>query len=147
MATKTQMYGYRVQIDRYCDHEEREDREWGSWSASYTNRLNNSVRRDDQYPDVVAPFELKDGANALIVWAEWSSGDSFGKGTRSGSEAIGIFKDMRSAEALCQQLNSLQGNTYDITTPDGQRFKSGFAPWSGYFDSLEDIHIGSVVVW
>ena len=124
-------FGYTVQIKRRCDHSERSEEEYGSWSSSYTNTIDRLVKKVGEYPDVTSTLDLPPGTNALVVWAEWSSGDSFGNGTRSGSEAFGIFLDMASARAFKEELES----------------GSVGVPWDGYFESLDSINIDPVVVF
>ena len=155
MKLEKGMYGYTIKINSRCTHSEREPEQYGSWSESYSNDLDRKVTKTDKYPDAVSPFDFKPGSNALVVWVEWSSGDSFGHGECSGTEVLGIFKDMESAAYLKTQLDALYENVYgsekpngyDITTHDGQVFKSGFAPWAGYFERLNYIHVDMVTVW
>ena len=145
------MYGYGIELNHHCDHEEHSDEPYGDWSSSFTNSINPNAIRNAELPDAVAPFDIPAGQNALVVWAEWSSGDSFGHGERNCTEVIGIFQDLRSASDLRDKLLAhKKGDTdrgYDITTPDGQHFKCGYISWNGYFESLDEIHIDTVTVW
>ena len=150
------MYGYKVEVESYCNESYRSPEQWGEWRESYSNHLKSMASHDDKYPDVVSIFNIDPGQMALVVWIEYSTGDSFGRGTRSCTEVIGLFRDMQSALSLKQQIESWRPNetakwaeqhSYHFTTPDGQEFKSGFAPWSGYFESLDAVHIDAVGVF
>ena len=154
MKKYTGAFGYHVHINQRCDHEQHSSEPYGDWSASYTNSIDTKVTRvkdpEKEYPDVTTPFEVKAGENALVVWVEWSSGDSFGHGTNSCVEVIGMFKDLDSAVNLKKQISEHSDGkvaSYKFTTPDGQIFESGFASWHGYFETLESVNIDTVTVW
>jgi len=120
------------------------------------------VRKTTEYPDVASIHDIPLGTNVLIVWAEWSSGDSFGHATNGSTEVLGLFLDMASAKALADGIKNCNkkpyhysyrkettptSDGYDIKTPDGQRFTCGFASWNGYFESLTDVHINNATVF
>lgn len=143
-------FGYTVQIKRRCDHQHRSEEEYGSWSSSFTNTIDRLVKKVDEYPDVTSTLDLPPGTNALVVWAEWSSGDSFGNGIRSNAEAFGIFTDMNSAVELRDALyanNMTSEDACTVLTSDGQTFRSTYLPWSGYFERLENVNIDVVTVF
>lgn len=150
-------YGYKVKIDQYCDHYESENEPYGSWSASYTNSVDDMIIKTDEYPDVASIHDVKPGERAFIVWAEWSSGDSFGHGDRNYTEVLGLFVRYEDAEVLQKALEEharkydrrgyeKDATSYYVKTPDGQIFQSCWAPWLGYFESLDSIHIDRVEV-
>lgn len=145
------MFGYKVDIEQYCDHNERSDEDYGSWSSSFTNSLSDIVRKTNEYPDIVSSLDIAPGTRALVVWAVWSTGDSFGHSSGSGTEAFGIFTDLKSAEELQKAMEDYSsGNRKDdivVTTSDGQVFKLGYMPWFGYFDSLDSVRIDAVSVF
>jgi len=151
-------YGYKVEIDSCCTHSEQSDEEYGPWEESYSNSLQGHATKTEEYPDVASIHDVKPGTNVLIVWAEWSTGDSFGHADNRGTEVLGLFLDMESAKALADGLKKdgqswrtgskkQASDGYKVRTPDGQVFESGFAPWNGYFESLSDIHINTATVF
>lgn len=149
-------FGYKVGIERHCDHSYYSEESYGDWHESYTNRLENFAAHTDEYPDVASIHNIDAGQGALVVWIEWSSGDSFGHGDRNNAEVMGLFRDPESANFLKQQIESWtpndkakwdQAKSYHFKTPDGQEFQSGFAPWAGYFDTLESVNIDAVTVF
>jgi hypothetical protein len=160
-AAQAVQFGYKVDIESYCEHSEYSDEQYGPWSESYSNHLKGIVTKTTEYPDVASIHDVKPGTSVLIVWAEWSTGDSFGHATNRSTEVLGLFLDMASAKALADGIkngsksayhsfrtqNKPASDGYDIKTPDGQRFTSGFASWNGYFESLTDVHIDSATVF
>lgn len=149
-----EQFGYKVVIDQYCNEDWHDGEEWGQWHSSYTNSL-NSVSTANEYPDVVSIHDLKPGDRAYLVWVEWSSGDSFGHGDRTSVEAIGLFVDEDSAKGLAACIEDTNSYTnyqtstkvgYKVTTSDGQEFENLYAPWCGYFESLDSVNVETVVI-
>lgn len=145
-------FGYIVTPKKYNEHYEREDREFGSWSATSTWDAPRTAKKVTEYPDVASIHDIPSGSNALIVWVQWGSGDSFGHETGAHAEVIGLFKDFDSAVALRTQIENWssvrdQSGGYKFKTPDGQVFESGWAPWAGYFECLENVFIDTVAVF
>lgn len=143
------MFGYKVNINQHCDHNERSDEEHGSWSASYTNTLGDIVRKTNDYPDLVSSLDIAPGTRVIVVWAAWSSGDSFGNAVGKDTEAFGIFTDIKSAEELQSAIERHIDNNGDvqITTSDGQVFKLGYMPWFGYFERLDGVYVNAATVF
>lgn len=135
----TSYHGYRVTINRNLVNEHREEGEYGAWSAEYDNEFSN-VCRDNVYPDIASTLDLNPGDPCYVIWAEWSTSDSFGASTCSHTEALAIFTEQTAAQALVDAIKDTKNYTETITTPDGQThfIQCG---WSGYFETLEAIHI------
>lgn len=150
-------YGYTVRQHQRCTHSTREPVEYGSWSESYSNSIDKLIEKTTTYPDVVSLHDLQSGDRAYVVWVEWSTGDSFGRGECAQMEVLGLFKTYEDAEVLKDAIEATEENysrtsfesdqsAYWVKTPDGQIFTSGWAPWLGYFESLEGVHIDRVEV-
>lgn len=156
-APNSMFYGYKVQINQHCTHSHREGGSYGSWEESYSNSIQPLIVKVEKNPDVVSIHDIKPGERGFVVWAEWSTGDSFGRGDRACVEAIGLFKSYEDAEVLREYIVD-RSKKYDrrgyendgaqlhIDTPDGQTFKTGWAPWLGYFEQLDDVYIDRVEV-
>ena len=99
-------YGYKVTMESYCNESYHSGKQFGEWRESYTNHLKSIAARDDKYPDVNSIHKIEPGQCALVVWIEWSTGDSFGHGDRTCTEIMGLFKDMESALSLKTQIES-----------------------------------------
>ena len=142
------MFGYKVGIISHQDHYEHDGEEWGEWSSAHSHRMGD-VTKNPEYPDVTSILDIEVGESCIVVWAIWSSGDSFGCASGGCSEAIGIFTDINSATALVNYINSKDWNKdhiMDFVTPDMQEFKQEWVGWSGYFESLDSVEASVVVM-
>lgn len=147
-------YGYGIEVRDVCTHSEREDKQYGDWYESYTNTLSSFAIKDVEYPDVVSILDIPTNTQAFVVWVEYSSGDSFGRGDRNNTTIVGIFKDVDSAfflkSALEEDYNrparNWEDRGYKIETADGQLFESVYTPWKGYFESLDSVNVDAVIV-
>lgn len=140
------MFGYSVEIDSVCTKYEREDLEWGSWESEYSNYFKQVIKSAvNDYPDITSSIDIKEGEDCFVVWAEWSSGDSFGWGCQSNTEPLAIFKDTESAQHFKTHCEKAKDYTVKLTTPDGQKFEI-FAGWVGYFESLDEIHVEQTTI-
>ena len=145
--SKVKMYGYKVIIDQHCDDSYQSPEQWGEWHSSHTNTFSSISKDNSEYPDVVSTEDIKDGQNCFVIWAEWSSGDSFGHGDRSNVEALAVFSQSKDAFDMKNALKKpMDGYSYDFTASTGQNFHSDFAGWSGYFESLDDIHVSPTIM-
>lgn len=147
------LYGYKVHIQRYCEHSEREDTEYGSWSESYSNTF-DYITKTDKYGDVYSPVDLEKQPG-FLVWLEYSTGDSFGNSERGSVEVIALFASRAKAEELKKRLQdwtdkknsgAYSGTDFDYNFKakiDKQEIKI-YAPWLGYFEHLDNIYIQEV---
>jgi len=146
----SEQFGYKVRISQYCDHSENishGDGEWDfSWEESYSNSF-ESVVKTDKYPDITALHDFEVGDQAFLVWAEWSTGDSFGHGDRSHVEAFALFKNSEDAYAYAHALeHAPDGKKFKFVSSEGQVFENIYMPWHGYFESLDNIHVETVTI-
>ena len=136
------MYGYKININRYCDESHESEEQYGDWSSSYSNSF-DSVKQISKYPDLVSVEKLKIGDSVFVVWCEWSSGDSFGNSYCGNTEGVAIFSKEEDALGLS---DAIYKKRKDFKASTGQVFGFIGAPWSGYFEKLEEVHISSAVL-
>ena len=138
------MFGYKVEINSICTESYRSEEEWGSWSSQYSNYFED-VTKTDTYPDITSSLDIKEGELCFVVWAEWSSGDSFGTAYDGNTEALAIFTDVQSVKEFKEKV--LNNGEYSIkfTTSDGQ-IHDVRCPWTGYFETLTGIHIEQTTI-
>lgn len=151
----TKKYGYKVAIRSTCHSSSHSDEQYGEWHESYSNSL-ESVSIGGEYPDVVSTHKLEPGEIGCLVWVEYSTGNSFGHSERGSTEAVGLFKDPKVAQELVDALHDFSSKKpnknwddrykFHFETSDGQVFSYGFVPWSGYFETLEDVHLTPVII-
>ena len=96
---KPKLTGVSIDINGSLTDSYRSDEPYGDWSESYYNFL-GEVTLSDNHPDVVTNLDIRPGDDIFVVWAEWSTGDSFGNANCSQTEAFGVFKDYESACVL-----------------------------------------------
>lgn len=150
-------FGYKVVINSHCEHNERSPESYGSWSSSHSNEF-ESVKKCDitssvLNPDVTSVHDFSVGSIAYLVWAQWGSGDSFGHGKGSDTEAFALLRDSADAFRLKNALEQAKPNPkakrenhFYWVSSDGQVVETGFLPWFGYFESLESVHIEAVII-
>ena len=152
-------FGYKVSLSRYCNDSTYENESGEpychSWSESWSNSF-ESIVKTDKYPDLASAHDFKVGERVYVVWAEWSSGDSFGHGDRSSCEAFGLFKFEADAYAFQHALEHAregdQGQDWNDrhkfvwTSSEGWEYGCGFLPWFGYFESLDNVHVEAVTI-
>lgn len=141
-------YGYKITIEQECLFSEHSEEQWGEWSSVYSNTIDKFFTKEDKHPDVVSEKEFKSGDKAYVVWAVWSTGDSFGHSEDSEVDAIAIFSDPSAAFDFKNQLEIFSDpDDYEpisFETKDGQIIKY-YPSWFGYFESLSYIEVSEVV--
>lgn len=148
------MFGYKVEINQYCTHSEYSNEQFGSWSVSYDNTFQHIRKKkgNEEYPDIVSSIDFAPGDQVYVVWLEYSTGDSFGHSYRGRVEPIAVFNNYKDAESLKKLIekpefkeNDLDKGIYiqliTFESLDGQTLDIGASPWTGYFETLEEVHI------
>lgn len=143
-------FGCREETTR----EPYKDDDWDR-GDSYTSwdLLGCSIKEEGEYFDVIAPFEVKSGDSVIVVYAVYSTGDSFGHDEGACKEVIDVFKDMDKAEACVRAIESTTKSWDDRTEKkaewireDGSAGKLDYVPWNGYFESLDYVRAETVEV-
>ena len=140
----SKMFGYQVTITQTLIREWASNEAYGSWSAEYSNSFIR-ISKADRLPDITSSIDVSTGDKCIVVWAEWSSGDSFGSSSRSNVEPLAIFTDEVSAEVFVQILKHTRKYSKRIITPDNQDHNINCG-WVGYFEALDDIHIEHTIM-
>lgn len=148
---------YFVNIEQTCLQSDYESKEYGSWSETWDNKFCFvEVVETVTHNTIKSKLDIKPGEEAIVVWIEWSSGDSFGYADNKYVEPIAVFKDVSSAEQLKEkilehvQIYQEEGNFekayhLKLTTNDGQTFDE-YCDWIGYFERLEEVHIEHTIM-
>lgn len=135
---------------RRHEHTTRERDETDSWdrgdSAASIYMGNAIFTSDDSYKDgqwIEVPISFVPGRKYFLLWADYNTGDSFGT-SHNQIEIIDIFRYRREADRWRLHLlrdSSRHSETY--RRADGSP-SSLYKPWSGYFESLNDLNIEEV---
>lgn len=129
-----------------------DDDEWSRDSYSDSNSLDGYAyitdKVVDSYYDIVpVGAEVKPGDIVYVLWAEYSTGDTFHR--HDGKyELIAAFVDPELAHKnaqACRGSRDDDGWSMNIELDDGSTF-SYHIPWLGYFESLEGIRVESLTV-
>lgn len=159
VSDSPQLFGYTVEIDQQLDLREDSNEEFGSWSESYSTSF-KKVTRTTSHPDIVSSLNIKKGEPCFVLWASYSTGDSFGWADGKGVDIIAIFTDLKAANELSNFLDDVSDNGgYDgdgsldlessklkFTTSDGQNHVLRPA-WFGHFESLSSLNIEQTVMF
>lgn len=146
------MFGYKLDIEHICTENKESDEPYGDWYRDYSNDF-KEIRKESTYPEISSSLDILPGTIVYVVWAEWSTGDSFGHSENSESEGMGVFLDTKSAIEFKEFLESNSSSNYNFkedtknfVSSDGQEFKFRNFPWSGYFESLSAIHLETTIM-
>lgn len=128
-----------VTFDRNCDDSYREDRMYGEWRESWTNYIRGIHLTNSNFGErVTIDYDVKLGDDVYVLWAEYSSGDSFGHGNRNRVDVVHVFKDPVAAFAARDALLAEDSEGYK--TDSGTKINY-YRPWTGYFESLDNLHV------
>lgn len=148
---KSKIFAYNVNIQRYLDFSHRSEEAYGEWEESYSNSFVDCSKSTTKYAHVYSPVDIEK-TGGYLVWVEYSQGDSFGRGIRSGTEIIALFQKKESAKKLHDLI--LKWNNEPRDNDGNYKYSQKvliekqeitvFCPWSGYFESLDTVHIQKV---
>lgn len=129
-----------------------------SWDRANTSTDHNIVgfraalESEGKYYDLAVAFEPDFKTTYYVLYAVYSTGDSFGQDDGHSVEFIGFYtkdqldianENMRRIET---QTRSRDSDSYSITlrAPSGVRSFEQTTPWVGYFESLDYVDIASI---
>jgi len=131
-----------VDIEKHCDHYKHDGEKYGSWSSSYTNNLKTVkiIKNDNSNNGEPIDFDVDVGDTVYVIWAEYSSGDSFGHSDRGSTEILQVYKSLNKAKLAHDMLEKSRKYECKIFSEVGEEVKC-FIPWIGYFESLDKLHL------
>ncbi len=122
---------FSVHVHTWVTHEADSDDEWDRDSTDGVVTVTKChLARKDGYNHLGIEFDVDVGDTIWLVWAQYSTGDSFG--CDGGQyELCSVHKSKHEADAEIERLGKL--NDYSV-------------PWSGYFECLDFIKAQEMVV-
>ena len=103
-------------------------------------------RTDSAYPSrVIDVYYDPEPGTYYLVFAVYSTGDSFGHDEKSSLEIFDIYKTLEEAKACKDTLEKANDFSEMIITSTGKKFKTSI-PWHGYFEHLNYIEIMPVLI-
>jgi hypothetical protein len=98
---------------------------------------------DDSYRDVSVPFDVDDDHNYYLLYAVYTTGDSFGS-DGGNTEWIDLFRTRAAADAAKKSIEETTGSfSASYTRDDGTDIKIHI-PWDGYFETLDELTVKKV---
>ena len=135
-----QYFGYCIKVESYCsvnepDGEDNWAEDWQHDIADFITKVNYG-----QVPDIVTSYELEANDTVYLVYAKWSTGDSFGRASGGSFEPIAIFKEEEEAKKFSEALEKADSEKpFHYKANDGQEFYCKNLWWSGFFSSLDTV--------
>ena len=138
-----------VKIKSVCTHSEGPDEAYGPWESSHINTFKYVTRdcnRDDFLESVPIDFEYNNRDEVYVIWAEYSTGDSFGMASCGSTEVVHIFKNYDLALKAVEALKTKNCGLPVEFESDSGKVITYCRPWIGYFESLDEIHLETAYV-
>ncbi len=131
-------YGRREYVTRRAteDQWDRDD------TAADISVYSISRKAEIGYRDISVGFDVVPGQNYWLLWADYNTGDSFGRDENI-VEFIDLYQSPEAAEKAKKELSDKAGYSLPYTRDDGD-VVSIHIPWEGYFESLNSLNITMV---
>jgi hypothetical protein len=172
-AEKPVETGLDVFYSEYSDVTQAADPE-DAWSRDSTRSSwdVHGIALSDKYPEVTACFPVADGDTVYLLYAIYSTGDSFGHDEDGRISFIEVFKTLEKAETAakairehCDWYTGMHNRWTPMSAKDRKAVQKKYsseytvsivrengekmdvhASWNGYFESLSYVEVASFVV-
>jgi hypothetical protein len=126
--------------------EPNEDDQWDR-GDSYTDHHVTGISLSFGQSEVIGPDDVRVGETVYLVYAVYTSGDSFGTDYAANIDFVAVFRNQALADAVKRDIEKSDGkkSSIKVRLDDGRTFVYGF-PWLGYFDSLCYVNVEKFVV-
>lgn len=106
-----------------------------------------SIVDEKKYFDVITKFKPDNKSTYYILYAVYSTGDSFGRDHEKEIEYYGLYEE-KDLDIAKQNLAILKGTRDNKTFKVELKDQTAYIPWAGYFEdlsyvALEQIHLES----
>jgi hypothetical protein len=138
-------------IAQSFNHSSREPDHYSEWDrgTTWTDWTVSGIRLAARYPDITVDFQVKPGEVVHLIYATYSTGDSFGRDENGRIDYILVHKNRelaeKNVELLRAKTNKDQNYTVNLTTDTGIVIPY-YVPWLGYFQSLTDVYVEAFLV-
>ena len=139
------VYTSRTQTTKEPDSEDGWDR--GDTETSYEVR-GVTLQEEDSY-NAIPVEHINKGDTIYIVYAVYSTGDTFGTDSGGEIELVSVHKTKELAEKNVRMINSRtkkEANCSISIELDNGNIFTRYCPWDGYFESLDYCEYKEVVV-
>ena len=114
---------------------------WYVNSIALPRKLENEYKSGGPRDTIDYEGEVNLGDEMYLLYAVYSTGDSFGHDADGMIDFISVHKDPAVAQYNHDQLNGASG-TVKLKSDDGTEWNY-YVPWNGYFESLSYINVDS----
>lgn len=132
-----------VDINEYQTREPNHDDQWDNGDTAADISI-NGVEFAEHYFDVALPQEYEASKPLYLLYANYDTGDSFGRQCNK-FEAVDIFQDRARAEAAQRALTNSQEGNASYVRDDGTTIQYS-CPWHGYFECLNYLEVEDVAI-
>lgn len=146
------VYSIEIIDDSYTE-QNREANDDDDWDRGDTDTSHNIVgfraapETDNKYYDLAVAFNPKDNVTYYVLYAVYTTGDSFGRDDGSNIEYIGFYTEDElpiANENMHKVERSTENRPLKLKTPDGHKTFDQLKPWAGYFEHLDYVNIASI---
>lgn len=149
-TSSTNLVGLR--LDRDCYYEQTRDPDpddrWDRGNTSTSHYIQGISIVDTEVSDFNLE-NIKVGDVVYVIYAIYSTGDSFGNDTCGGFEVIIMNSNSdiatKNYDIIVKNQNNRDRGTVELTLDNGN-IMSYYPPWNGYFENLEDLRLESYCV-
>jgi len=126
------------------------DDEWDRDNTASEHTLESiSIADGYGYSTITYPGEVTPGEKVYLVYAVYSTGDSFGHDDAARVELISVHKNLDVARWNLQRVQGSSGDDYTsklvLSQDNGQTWTIN-PPWCGYFESLDYARVAGFTV-
>lgn len=131
-------------IREYYTREPNDDDQWDNGETAADISI-QGVEFAERYFDVALPREYDASKPLFMLWANFDTGNSFGR-QRNKFEAVDIFQNRARAEAAQRTLTDTEeGQSASYVRDDGTTIQYS-CPWHGYFECLNYLEVEEVAI-
>jgi hypothetical protein len=133
--------------EHYCTDSYHSPEQWGEWYESYSFVAPTLAFASEgdygSFPYVGRDLQVND--ELFVLYAVWSSGDSFGEGARGLYEFLCVNKDADMAVRNLEKVKACTDFSHiELELDDGSLMKCYCGSWLGYFESLDVLDLARV---
>lgn len=135
----------RVNADSYTEQVTEPTGDDWDWGETVTDHCINNfqVVKENEHSHLVVNLDPKPGVPYYLLYAVYSTGDSFGWDAGKCIEFIELYQSFEKAEENMDKLNCDQSSEVKIESETGEVYNF-FIPWNGYFESLDHVGVEKV---
>lgn len=133
LCLDVEQYSHVTRAAARDDNWDRDDTS-STWDVSGIH-----LSTDDKYRSVPNYLDAKEGDLIWVVYAVYSTGDSFGHDEDGSFEFINVFSNEKDARECAKTLLKTESKNPSYKLSNGKSVSLGYVPWSGYFETLSYI--------